>query len=67
MTRYDEIMKFNVDDLAWFILTLLEETEQNMLGKLAEYGVEVNLVTLDPNIRHCKIIDDLLKEVENDT
>lgn len=62
MTRYDSIKTFSLDDMAWFIQTLLEETEDNMLNKLAEYGIEVSLVTLDRDVRHAKIIADLLEE-----
>ena len=62
MTRYNKIRNFDLDDMAWFIQTLLEDTEQNMLAKLAEYGVEVNIVTLEPAIRHAKIVADLLEE-----
>lgn len=62
MTRYEKILTFDVDNMAWFIQTLLEETEDNMLNKLAEYGLEVSVVTLDKDIRHAKIINDLLEE-----
>jgi hypothetical protein len=59
MTRYEMLQTLSIDDLAWFIQTIIEETEQNMLSKLAEYGLEVSLVTLDSSIRHAKILADL--------
>ena len=65
MTRAEKIQSFDLDNLAWFIQTIIEGTEQNMLNKLAEYGLEVSVVTLDPSIRHAQIIADLLKE-DND-
>lgn len=65
MTRYDKLTNMSIDDVAWFILTIIEDTEQNMLGKLAEYGLEVSLISLDPDVRHAKIMRDL--EVDDDT
>lgn len=65
MNRYNQIKTFDIDNMAWFIQTLIEDTEHNMLNKLAEYGVEISLVSLEPNIRHAKIIADLLVEVDN--
>lgn len=65
MTRYEQIKNFDVDNMAWFIQTLLEETENNMLNRLSEYGLEVSMVTLDTSVRHASIIADLLKEVNN--
>lgn len=59
MTRYEILQTLSIDDLAWFIQTIIEETEQNMLHKMSEYGVEVSLVTLDRDIRHAKILADL--------
>jgi hypothetical protein len=65
MTRYDKIKEFSIDDLAWFIQTIIEDTEQNMLSKLSEYGLEVSLCTLDATIRHAKILGDLIVEVDD--
>lgn len=67
MRRYDKIKEFNVCDMADFIFTIIDVTEQEMLGKLAEYGLEVSLVSLDPSIRKAKIIDDLLVEDDDAT
>ena len=65
MTRFDEIKEFDIDDLAWFIQTIIEDTEQGMITKLAEYGLDVSIVTLDPAIRHAKILGDLNVEVDD--
>lgn len=62
MTRYEKIKSFSVDDMAWFILTILEDAEQGMLSKLAEYGLEVNMVTLEPELRRANIIASLMVE-----
>lgn len=64
MNRYEQIKNFSIDDLAWFIQTLLQTTEDNMLQKLSEYGVEVSVVSLEPSVRHASILADLLKEVD---
>ena len=67
MTRYEKIREFSPDDMARFILTLIEDTEQNMLSKLSEYGFDISLMSLDPNIRHEKILLDLFVEEDNGT
>lgn len=59
MTRYDKIKTLAIDDMAWFIQAIIEDTEQNMLNKLSEYGLEVTLASLEPSIRHLKILRDL--------
>jgi hypothetical protein len=66
-TRFDAIKEFDVNELAEFILTLIVDTENNMLNKLSEYGVEVTVVSLDPQIRHSQIVHDLLEEDDGDT
>ena len=53
--------------MAWFIQTIIEDTEQNMLSKLAEYGLEVSVITLDPTIRHSQILRDLEVDDGSDT
>lgn len=65
MTHYEMVKTLSIDDMAWFVQTIIEQTEQQMLDKLLEYGVEVSLVTLDPSIRHAKIVSDL--EVDDGT
>ena len=65
MTRYDKIKTFDIDNMAWFIQTIIDTTEEEMLEKLATYGLEISHVTLAPEIRHAKIIADL--EVDDDT
>ena len=62
MTRYEKIKGFSVDDMAWFILTILEDAEQGMLNKLAEYGLEISVVTLEPELRKTKIVASLMEE-----
>lgn len=65
MRRYDKIKDFDIDNMAWFVQTIIEQTEQEMLEKLSTYGLEVSLISLDPAIRHMKILADL--EVDDDT
>ena len=65
MTRYEKIKSLSIEDMAWFILTILEDAEQGMLSKLAEYGLEVSVVTLEPELRKAKIVASLMVE-END-
>jgi hypothetical protein len=65
MTRYEKIKSLSIDDMAWFILAILEDAEQGMLSKLEEYGLEVSMVTLEPELRKTKIVASLMVE-END-
>lgn len=65
MRRYDKIKTFDIDNMAWFIQTIINDTEDNMLNKLAEYGIDVSMVRLDENLQHLKILNDL--EVEDDS
>ena len=62
MRRLDKIRQFSANEMADFILTLIEDTENNMLDKLATYGLEVSVVSLDPQIRHAQILKDLLED-----
>lgn len=65
MTRYEKIKSLSIDDMAWFILAILEDAEQGMLSKLAEYGLDVSMVTLEPELRKTNIVASLMVE-END-
>lgn len=67
MTRYEKIKSFSIDDMAWFILTILEDAEHGMLNKLAEYGLEVSVVTLEPEVRKNNIIASLIVEESDAT
>ena len=64
MNTYEKLKEWPVEEVAWFVLTCITETENNMLNKLAEYGVEVSIVSLDPEIRHATLVRDLLKEID---
>ena len=59
MTRYETVRNLSIEDMAWFILTIIEDTENNMLNKLAEYGLDISLCSLDQRIRVAKIVKDL--------
>lgn len=62
MTRYEKLQAMSVEDLAWYSLTLIIETEDQMLEKLAMYGLDIDIVRLDPQIRHAALVRDLMKE-----
>ncbi len=62
MTRYEKIKNMSVEDLAWYSLTLIMDTEDQMLDKLATYGIDVDVIRLDPSVRHAVVVRDLLKE-----
>lgn len=67
MSRYEKIKNFDIDNMAWFIQTIIEDTEQQMLDKLATYGLEITFVAPSSDIRHAKIIADLEVEDGDDT
>ena len=54
------------DAMAAFILTIIVDTENSMLEKLATYGLDVDIVRLDPIARQASILKDLLED-EHDT
>ena len=62
MRRLDKIRQFSANEMADFILTLIVDTENNMLDKLATYGLDVSIASLDPAIRHAQIVKDLLED-----
>lgn len=62
MKRYEKLQAMSVEDLARYSLTLIIETEDQMLEKLAMYGLDIDIVRLDPQIRHATLVRDLMKE-----
>lgn len=67
MTRYERIKNFDMDNMAWFIQTIIEDTEQQMLDKLATYGLDITFVAPSPDIRHAKVLADLEVDDGSDT
>ena len=66
MTKYDKIVSMQPDAMAAFILTIIVDTENSMLEKLATYGLDVDIVRLDPIVCQASILKDLLED-EHDT
>ena len=66
MNKYNKIINMSPDDMAAFILTIIVDTENSMLQKLAPYGLDVDIVRLDPIVRKASILKDLLED-EHDT
>lgn len=66
MNKYNEIINMSPDDMADFILSVIVDTENSMLEKLATYGLDVDIVRLDPIVRQASILKDLLED-EHDT
>ena len=62
MTVADRIRRMSDEELAEYSLTLIIETENNILDKLAVCGLEVDIVRLDVNIRLATLLRDLQKE-----
>ena len=66
MNKYNKIINMSPDAMAAFILTIIVDTENSMLEKLAIYGLDVDIVRLDPIVRQASILKDLLED-EHDT
>lgn len=66
MNKYNKIVNMSPDDMADFILSVIVDTENSMLEKLATYGIDVDVISLDPIVRKASILKDLLED-EYDT
>lgn len=62
MNTYEKLKEWPVEEVAWFMLTLIIDTEERMLNKLSEYGIDVSIVQIDPELRHAAMVRDLLME-----
>lgn len=66
MNKYNKIINMSPDDMADFILSVIMTNEDYMINKLSTYGIDVDIVQLDPEIRKVSILKDLLED-EHDT
>lgn len=66
MNKYNKIINMSPDNMADFILSVIVDTENSMLEKLATYGIDVDIISLDPIVRKASILKDLLED-EHDT
>ena len=66
MNKYNKIINMSPDDMADFILSIIMTNEDYMINKLSTYGIDVDIVQLDPEMRKASILKDLLED-ENDT
>ena len=66
MNKYNKIISMSPDDMADFILSVIMTNEDYMINKLSMYGIDVDIVQLDPEIRKASILKDLLED-EYDT
>lgn len=66
MTVYEQILSMSPEDLAWYSLTLIETTEDEMLNRLAAMGIDLDIVRVDPELRHAGILKTLLEDSHAD-
>ena len=67
MTRV-ELVSQDVDHLANFVWGLLDQTESAILVMIFRVtGIEIDRITLSPELRIAGIKSDLLQEVDDDT
>lgn len=66
MTVYEQILSMSPEDLAWYSLTLIETTEDEMLNRLATMGIDLDIVRVDPELRHAGILKTLLEDSHAD-
>ena len=62
MNKYNKIINMSPDAMAAFILTIIVDAENSMLEKLATYGIDVDVISLDPIARQASILKDLLED-----
>ncbi|MBQ8807601.1 MAG: hypothetical protein IJZ68_14405 [Bacteroidaceae bacterium] len=66
MTVYEQILSMSPEDLAWFCLTIIETTEDEMLSRLAGQRIDLDIVRVDPELRHAGILKTLLEDSHAD-
>lgn len=64
MTVYEQILQYDVQQMAEFIYGLITSTEEQMLASVTKQGYKASIVSKMPQQRIECIIDDLLKEVD---
>ena len=62
MTTFDQITQ-SPDILATFLTTLVRETEDKMLAKLDEYGIQASIVRVAEEVQDTENLAMLLQEV----
>lgn len=64
MTVFDKVTQ-SPEVLAAFMTGLMKGTEESILGKLDEYGIQASLVTPSEDVRTLDNLADLLQEVDD--
>ena len=64
MTVFDKVTQ-SPDALAAFMTGLMKGTEERILAKLDEYGIQASLVTPSDDVRILDNLADLLQEVDD--
>lgn len=64
MTVFDKVTE-SPDTLAAFMTGLMKGTEERILAKLDEYGIQASLVTPSDDVRILDNLADLLQEVDD--
>ena len=66
MTRYEQILTYDVDTMAAFIYGIIDGTEERLLSNLSALGIEASLCSMSEELRIAQIKSDLLKEVDHE-
>lgn len=64
MTVFDKVTQ-SPDALAAFMTGLMKGTEERILAKLDEYGIQASIVTASDEVRILDNLADLLQEVDD--
>ena len=65
MTVFDKVTQ-SPDTLAAFVTGIIRGTEERMLAKLDEYGIQASIVTPSEEVRTLDNLADLLQEVDDE-
>lgn len=72
MTTYEFLQTCTIDDFAAFVTSLIENTEDRIIGMLSQNGIDVSMVTLSFELRCAQnkamlLAEHLQTEAEDDT
>ena len=66
MTTFEKIKEFDIDDMAHFIIELINTAEERLLQQLHEQGINCSIVRPSPEFQYADNMAFLLMEVDDE-
>ena len=66
MTVYEKIREFTIEDMANFVMELINTTEIRLLQQLQDQGINCSIVRPSPELQYADNLVFLLKEVDDE-